>query len=115
MNTVNMARLSRCEIFLTSPLDGKTLDNPLRPECYLRSRYVLLPMSAGRTPFLIGGSDGSRTRALLMYRPAVEATERASRKPPTRRVRVRIGKGKLLCRDFRSVLERLSGAIHSNS
>jgi len=51
MNTVNMARLSRCEIFLTSPLDGEALDNPLRPECYLRSRYVLLPMSAGRTLF----------------------------------------------------------------
>ena len=51
MNTLNMARLSRCEIFLTSPLDGKALDNPLRPECYLRSRYALLPMSAGRTSF----------------------------------------------------------------
>jgi hypothetical protein len=71
MNTVNMARLSRCEIFLTSPLDAKALDNPLplRPECYLRSRYVLLPMSAGRT-FLIGGSDGTRTRELLRDRQA---------------------------------------------
>ena len=42
MNTVNMARLSRCAIFLTSPLDSEALNNPLGPECYLHSRYVLL-------------------------------------------------------------------------
>jgi len=51
MNTVNMLRLSRCAIFLTSPLDGKAVDNPLRPERYLRSWYILLPMSTGRTLF----------------------------------------------------------------
>jgi hypothetical protein len=47
MNTVNMARLSRCEIFLASPLDCEALDNPLRRERFLRSRYVLLPMCPG--------------------------------------------------------------------
>ncbi len=51
MNTINMARLSRCAIFLTSPLDGEALNNPLGPECYLRSRYVLLPMCPGWTLF----------------------------------------------------------------
>ncbi len=51
MNTVNMARLSRCAIFLTSPLDSEALNNPLGPECYLHSRYVLLPMCPGWTLF----------------------------------------------------------------
>ena len=48
MNAVNMARLSRCKIFPTSPRDGKALDNPLRAKGYLRSRYSLLPLVAER-------------------------------------------------------------------
>jgi hypothetical protein len=60
MNTVNMARLSRCAIFLTSPLDSEALNIPLGPECYSCADTFCYPcVRVG--PFLIGGSDGTRT------------------------------------------------------
>jgi len=53
MNTVNMARLSRCEIFSTSPLDGKALDSARTPGIELKAalkRCKLLIPSTGRMP-----------------------------------------------------------------
>ena len=39
-------------------------------KCYLCLRYVVSPMSPGRTPFDVGGADGIRTHDLL---DAIEA------------------------------------------
>jgi len=44
MNTVNMAHLSRCEIFSTSPLDGKALDGARTPGIELNVNEVHIYM-----------------------------------------------------------------------